>query len=319
MALQIGDKVKFLNEEGGGKITQLIDKDTVMVLSDIDDFEIPVLIKELVVLDKEKDVDFELDKSVLTKMRSFQKEIDGFLFAHKEGKITCYLSNGKNSTLLFGVFEQKKEGNFGLFSGMLQPYSLQEIGNYSLKEFEGIIKWKVQGFYFEKNPDKITAPLNCAVKVHPKKLFKEGNKEFIEELGLEAIVINLEEPEDKVALKAEDLFADGTAMSQSTEVKRAERKDTKELLEVDLHINELLETTKGMSNGDMLEYQLDTFRKVLDTNKKYKGKRIVFIHGVGNGVLKQRIRHELQKYPRYIVQDASFQEYGWGATMVIIK
>jgi len=49
-------------------------------------------------------------------------------------------------------------------------------------------------------------------------------------------------------------------------------------------------------------------------------KRIVFIHGVGQGVLKQEVASLLsKKFKKYYFQDASFKEYGYGATMVILR
>ena len=93
-----------------------------------------------------------------------------------------------------------------------------------------------------------------------------------------------------------------------------------DILEVDLHIEELIETTAGMNAFDILNYQLDVVRRTLDENLKYKGKKIVFIHGKGDGVLRNAISQELKrKYPRCLSQDASFQKYGFGATMVIVK
>ena len=87
-----------------------------------------------------------------------------------------------------------------------------------------------------------------------------------------------------------------------------------------MHINELLDSTAGMNSFDILNYQLGVVRKTLDENLKHKGKRIVFIHGKGEGVLRNAISQELRrKYPRCLSQDASFQKYGFGATMVIIK
>ena len=70
----------------------------------------------------------------------------------------------------------------------------------------------------------------------------------------------------------------------------------------------------------MLKVQLDHFRKEMDNAIAKGAKRIVFIHGVGDGVLKNEVRRELQrKYPKYPFQDASFREYGFGATMVLLK
>jgi dsDNA-specific endonuclease/ATPase MutS2 len=93
-----------------------------------------------------------------------------------------------------------------------------------------------------------------------------------------------------------------------------------DILEVDLHAEALLETTAGMTAFDILNYQLDVVRNTLNENMKFKNKKIVFIHGKGDGVLRNAIGQELRrKYPRCISQDASFQKYGFGATMVIIK
>ncbi len=321
MAINIGDKVKFLNEEGGGEITQLIDRDTVMVLSNVDDFEIPVLIRELVVLDKEgavaksENVEFSANE---TKEKAIKTRKTSLIFTQKKQECECYLYNGTEMALLFGVFEERKEGQTGVLSGILQAQSLQKVATYSLKELEKVVQWRVQGFGFSKSPEEIASPTDCVIKIHPKKFFTDGSKEFIQELGADAVVMPLQKLEYK-ELKAEDFYQDGGQTAKNQKQKKPQRKNTRELLEVDLHIHELLESTQGMSNGDMLEYQLDTFRKVLKENQKFKGKKIVFIHGVGNGVLKQNIRHELQRYPRYVVQDASFQEYGFGATLVVIK
>ena len=92
------------------------------------------------------------------------------------------------------------------------------------------------------------------------------------------------------------------------------------ILEVDLHITELLDNTNGLSNADMLNYQLEKFHEVLAKYAANKGQKIVFIHGKGDGVLRKAIEKELKtKYKQYYYQDASFREYGFGATMVTIK
>ena len=88
---------------------------------------------------------------------------------------------------------------------------------------------------------------------------------------------------------------------------------------VDLHIHELIDNTHGLSNADMLNLQVDEFRKVMDENRHNKGQKIVFIHGKGEGVLRNAIMKELNhRYKGNDVQDASFREYGFGATQVTI-
>ena len=58
----------------------------------------------------------------------------------------------------------------------------------------------------------------------------------------------------------------------------------------------------------------------MDENKAKKGQKIVFIHGKGEGVLKKAILSDLKtRYSTMNYQDASFKEYGFGATMITIK
>ena len=93
-----------------------------------------------------------------------------------------------------------------------------------------------------------------------------------------------------------------------------------EILEIDLHINALLDHTEGLSPSVLLNTQLTEFRIMMDRNIKKKGQRIVFIHGKGDGVLREAIIKELQhRYRSCTYEDASFQKYGYGGTMVTIR
>ena len=107
---------------------------------------------------------------------------------------------------------------------------------------------------------------------------------------------------------------------QQSRGKAPVRKQNSDIIVVDLHAAEILDTTAGMSSADILNYQLDVFRRTIEEHKNEKGRKIVFIHGKGEGVLRQAITHELRyKYKKYYFQDASFQEYGYGATQVTIR
>ena len=92
-----------------------------------------------------------------------------------------------------------------------------------------------------------------------------------------------------------------------------------QIVEVDLHIHELLDDFRGLSNSEMPEIQMRKFREELDNAMRKGIKKIVFIHGVGAGVLKLEIRKELDRMKKKLdYQDASFKEYGYGATLVRI-
>ena len=69
-----------------------------------------------------------------------------------------------------------------------------------------------------------------------------------------------------------------------------------------------------------LNYQMKKFRDTLTEYASKKGQKIVFIHGKGEGVLRTSIINDLHyRYKKYSYQDASFQEYGYGATQVTIR
>ena len=100
---------------------------------------------------------------------------------------------------------------------------------------------------------------------------------------------------------------------------QSQRRSRNGILEIDLHAEELLDDTRGLSNSEILNYQLDRFREVMNQYRQKREQRIVFIHGKGDGVLRKALLDELRhKYPSCKAQDASFQEYGFGATLVTI-
>lgn len=94
-------------------------------------------------------------------------------------------------------------------------------------------------------------------------------------------------------------------------------KNKSQLNEVDLHIHELIDSELGMSNFDKLSLQLKTVKLKLEEAISKKQKKIVFIHGKGDGVLKNEVRNLLKNYP-VTFHDASFTKYGQGATEVLI-
>ena len=94
-------------------------------------------------------------------------------------------------------------------------------------------------------------------------------------------------------------------------------KHTKPLsdITVDLHI-ERIPGGDGIPEWAALDFQMNYFRQVLRQNLKHKGKRIVFIHGVGDGILAQSIRKELDEV---FALSCSYTYGPMGATNVTIK
>jgi dsDNA-specific endonuclease/ATPase MutS2 len=90
--------------------------------------------------------------------------------------------------------------------------------------------------------------------------------------------------------------------------------------EIDLHIEELVEEPRKLSSGEMLEIQIRHFRDCINEAIAFKISKLVVIHGVGEGILRQNIRTILRdNYPNIEFMDANTRKYGFGATEITIR
>ena len=129
---------------------------------------------------------------------------------------------------------------------------------------------------------------------------------------------------DSNSLNQHDLFQDHELAHKETDQPKKKKppklkRKEQPVFEVDLHIEKLLPHSKGMSNHEILTYQMETARKQLEFAIKKRIQRLVFIHGVGDGVLKAELDFLLGRYNNISFQDANYQKYGIGATEVYIK
>lgn len=99
-------------------------------------------------------------------------------------------------------------------------------------------------------------------------------------------------------------------------VKAKERNAPK--MEVDLHINQLVKSPKGLTNHEMLNLQLETAKRQLEFAIRKRIQKVVFIHGVGAGVLREELYCLFRRYENVQYYDADYQKYGSGATEVYI-
>ena len=89
-------------------------------------------------------------------------------------------------------------------------------------------------------------------------------------------------------------------------------------MEVDLHLDKLVKNSKGMDKFDKMTLQIDTAKYKLEFAIRNRIPRIVFIHGVGEGVLREELKYLFNRY-NVSVSEASYQKYGMGATEVYIQ
>lgn len=102
-------------------------------------------------------------------------------------------------------------------------------------------------------------------------------------------------------------------------VKEKKSKHENPVPEFDLHIEKLVKNHRGMNNYDILTMQTETAKRHIEFAIRNRIPKIVFIHGVGEGVLKSELDFLLGRYDMITFQDGNYQKYGLGATEVYFK
>ncbi len=240
----------------------------------------------------------------------------------------AYLVNDSNYYMYYTYLSAEGKSWTTRSHGLLEPntkFLLEEFEKSELNDREHVA---VQLVAFKDNRAFAMKPaVNVEIRIDTVKFYKLHTfrqTDFFETPALMYDVVKNDLPAKQVYVSAEDL-QDALMKKKTVEHPSAPRTIVKrggknEIIEVDLHIGELLDNTHGMSNREMLNYQLDKFREVMEQYKNKREQRIVFIHGKGDGVLRKALLDEMKrKYSACKTQDASFQEYGFGATMVTIK
>lgn len=348
---KIGDKVKFLNDVGGGKIVGFQSK-TIAIVENQDGFEIPTLINQLIKTedaDHKPEINRDFSKKpepVVTKAEEPQKVMPkhesviipgndnpkffaAFFPTNQDnpvgGEIEVYLINDSNFSLLYHISHYDGKEYVTIDSGELEPNTKEYIEGLSQTDLSNLPRFCFRLMPFRKKENTLVNPIVKTIEIQPVKFYKEKsfskNNFFKGRAMVFDLVTNvLQEEIDKLTEKDfKKVVETKNAQNRGEESPKAKKKQP-ELVEVDLHIEELIESSNGLSNHEILQLQLEKFHSEMKQAIDNKAHRIVFIHGVGNGVLKQEIHKKLKStYAKYFFQDASFQEYGYGATMVILR
>jgi len=240
----------------------------------------------------------------------------------------CYLVNDSNYYLYYNVVNGENDVFQSVANGIIEPNTQELLTEITKEQLSAWERLRVQLLPFKQGKSYTPqAVIDARLKINAVKFYKlhsfTTNDYFDEPAMLIDITAEKEKEEENKKLADVSTEEIKQAMFQKEETGRpriVKRKEAVEVIEIDLHINELVDSIAGMSNGDMLQLQLDKFHAVLEENKNKKGQKIVFIHGKGEGVLRNEIEKLLKtQYKAYYFQDASFREYGFGATMVTIK
>ena len=240
-------------------------------------------------------------------------------------RFETYMVNDSNYYLHFAYMVA--EGNAWTLKaeGEVEPNTKLFIEEFGRDALGSMGRIAVQMTVYKKDKPFLLKPaIDVQMRIDPVKFYKlhvfEEN-EFFEQPALLFHIVQNDEVARPLVVDSrrlkEQMYKEETVVTDKA--KQVRRKDDGTLV-VDLHADEVLETTAGMNAADILHYQLDVFKKTMEEHKKSRGQKIVFIHGKGEGVLRQALLQELKyRYKNCTWQDASFREYGYGATQVMVK
>ncbi len=363
--MKIGDKVRFLSEVGGGRVSGFQGKDIVLV-QDEDGFDIPMPVRECVVVETDNyNIPTPADKVRRREEQTVSKpQAQPLVQPREQPQVSVYRQpevrggNVLNAYLAFVLVDIKSvsttpfeaylvnDSNYDLFytylvaegkawsvvsHGLVGPnekYLLEEFEKAALNERERVCVQLVA--FKERSSFALKPAVSVELRIDVVKFYKLHTfqpSDFFETPALIYDLVRNDQPARQIIVDARELqqamtrkkSADASGNAQQTSKSKPNPDPRKDLVEVDLHIDALLDDTRGMTPGEMLQYQLAKFREVMEKYRQKHGQRIVFIHGKGEGVLRKAVLDELKrKYPACKTQDASFQEYGFGATLVTV-
>jgi len=106
------------------------------------------------------------------------------------------------------------------------------------------------------------------------------------------------------------------AYENPTGKKNRREKDAEGIVEIDLHLHQILDNERGMTSGEKLGYQLRYFERMLGGAIQNKKRKMIVIHGVGEGRLRDEVHNVLKHYPGVRFRDADPRRFGSGATEI---
>ncbi len=372
MKFKVGDRVKFLNENGGGIVSKILASNMVNVAIE-DGFEIPTLTSDLIKTGLpesagnffEETFDVELTKEAVEEAESEANDrispistysttkaaTPGIYLAFVPqdqkwlitGMLDIFLINSSDNEALFSLYLKNTENKTysGVDYDLIPKGSMIHIDTIDRDSLE---KWSagvIQVLLHKDISEKVLLPVNSQYNIKAPRFYKENNyveSSFFESKSIVLTIAEIselihqatnKERDDKTEKKIQSTKpvlsgVESSKIQKEDEIIEKHRVKGKKpssffkTAEVDLHIHELLEDHSKMSPDEILKYQMAYFIRCLESAISNKYSKVVFIHGIGNGTLKDSVITKLQEYDFIRYDDAVLSRFGKGAIEVKI-
>lgn len=354
MKFKVGDQVKFLNEPGGGVVSKIISTSMVSVAIE-DGFDIPILTSELLKIEKQEhsgelfreDFKVELTHSPAESENEEYDRISSlgkftnqgiadpgiYLAYHPHdqkwlvtGMLDIYIINNTSTDILFSFFlwNSGKEQYNGIDYGSLLPHSKYLFETISHEQINHWIKGSVQLLFHKEQALQLLAPVSSDFSIKSSRFVQESAYQDAAFLDGKSFLVKLsdipvlQEPEQEKPVTEPPQVIAQKAVKAREEQLIDKYMTSREEAVVDLHIAEVTDDISELSPHDMLNVQLGHFVACLENAMKNRLRKVTFIHGVGNGTLKEAIIYKMKEYEGLEGQSASLAKFGVGAVDILI-
>ena len=352
-----GDRVRFLNDVGEGEVVGMVDARTYMVRN-AEGFDIPTPEEELlpaVQMGRAMETEaMRLKRSasggetgratasrdtppakplVQIPLRVRARGDVGLHvgFQPKEeldpvvGPFRVHVINASEYSCFVTLARMEGDKASTFFAGKVEANAAREVKEVGVQELEEYRRLFIQALYYSATPCELPLPEAVELAVTPARFVRPGSFQENPYLPCSLLLISVRDTQREallhslVAQRVEQAKGQKEAPAQPVVPKPSARREE---VVIDLHMHALTDRDDaGLSAQEMLAYQLQRFEQAMEEAlAQQEVRRLVAIHGVGNGRLRGEVVRILQrKYPMCSYQDASFKEYGYGATMVLLR
>ena len=347
--LKPGDKVKFLNASGGGIVARVIDSRMVSIMIE-DGFEIPTMISELIKIEptepgarffeehynvdlqalpaEPEETDDDRSHQLPLHLATDRKSEDLYLafVPHDQkwlitGQLDVFLVNNSSYDILYNIFSKTPVGHYnGVDYGSIFPDSKLLIATINREQLTHWTEGCMQFLFHKEQCLSLLPPFNSEFKVDGKKFYKEGNyreNTVIQAKGIVVKVISLTEYFLGIAQQPGESGTEIHSKPATAPLIFRYQVEPREAV-VDLHIHELVDDPANLDKSEILDFQKNYFLQCLDSALANHFLRVVFIHGVGNGILRASLIELLKKQEGIEFFDAPMKKYGVGALEIRI-
>ncbi|MCX6243574.1 MAG: DUF2027 domain-containing protein [Bacteroidetes bacterium] len=349
MNFKPGDRVKFLNESGGGIVRRIIDSRLVLVAIE-DGFEIPVQASELLLIetgdagsrffDQKFDVPAgdeqeqdagqpaeeieQLPKNIIHS----RKSEDAFMafVPHDQkwmitGPLDVYLINNTSYDILYNLFRKNEESGWsGVDYGSVIAGTRLRIATIQRDDLPQWTEGSLQFLFHRERTPVVPLPFQAGFSISGKKFYSDTSYKESPFIKGKGIVIRITTVEKEIPVEKDQKAPEKIESNQpgNTDEFIFRHKTGEREAVVDLHIHELVEDPSSFEKVEILEYQKNYFLRCMESAIAGGFLKVIFIHGVGNGVLKDVLMDHLKKQEGIEVFDAPMHKYGVGAIEVRI-